>query len=210
MSPQEHKAIATISKLPPHSIQSSIAIVSDEFEQLALPEKDPYGNTSKFTIDDMSQSSYVAVVEISQEHNSYAATTVSCQHADVVLMELTSDDEDGSLIVPGRGYDMTARKHAALNTTDEIILEISEGDYLVGIYSDTECTCPYKDLLACNGMSFTQLNTKAQLIDPEGDFILPFESVARDDGEDMWSTTATICADDQDNIHTAVAESCWT
>jgi len=193
MSPQEHKAIATISKLPPHSIQSSIAIVSDEFEQLALPEKDPYGNTSKFTIDDMSQSSYVAVVEISQEHNSYAATTVSCQHADVVLMELTSDDEDGSLIVPGRGYDMTARKHAALNTTDEIILEISEGDYLVGIYSDTECTCPYKDLLACNG-----------------DFILPFESVARDDGEDMWSTTATICADDQDNIHTAVAESCWT
>ena len=210
MTRQERKALTTISDLTEHPRQSSIAIISDELEQLAVLDNDSYGNTRKVLRGETSQATYVAVIEISEGHISYSAKTAPLQHADLGVVELTSHDEDESLIIPRPGYDITARNHEGPNASDEIIPDSSDGDILVGVHSDTETAYPYKELLTCNGMSFNWLDTKAQLIDPEGDFKLPFEPAAREVSEDMWSTTATICADDQDNIYTAMAEDYWT
>lgn len=196
MASNECRPLAAISNLSTRSMQSSNPIDSHKFEQLAVTEKEPYGSTTRPAKDEMSPSIYVTVIETAQGYGSYGSygmTTVPCYEMDMDAKIVEVHEEDGIFKGSGSGYDVTDRRDEELDTSEEIVLEESGKDSCTETHWHIEHASLYRDLLACND-----------------DFILPFESAARDVGEDVWSTAATICDEDQDDLYAALAESSWT
>ncbi|KAK0107016.1 hypothetical protein ONS95_003730 [Cadophora gregata] len=195
MASEDGRSLTPASNLPPHSTQLSFTVeeLSHEIEQVLMSEKGSDENPSRHVKVEMSPSIYVTVHQISEGHASYGVTTMPCQDKDMELMEAEPHDGDSIVIASKSEYNKTTHQGAEFDKTDELLLEESEGDFWTDACLDTEYYySSYKDLLACNG-SFT----------------LPLDNlIGFIDGE-TWLTTATICDEDQDALHAALAETSW-
>lgn len=134
--------------------QSSSVTTLVQIEHPVSTGKTPYEYTISLSLDEVLPLTSSTVIEALRNNVSYDMTTEQCRQAETVTLGIISDDNNGSLNGPGLepGYDMTARQDDKLDAFDKLMLEENEQSFWVYEYTDTLHSCPYKDLLACNGM----------------------------------------------------------
>ncbi|KAG4434081.1 hypothetical protein IFR05_010441 [Cadophora sp. M221] len=195
MAPKERKPLTSILNSLPLPKPSSNVTTLVQIEQPVSTEKSLYAYTITLPLDEIPLPTSGTVIEAQHSGISYDMTTEQCHQVDTGTLWLTSYDNNGSLNDPGPepGYDMTVHQDHELDMFDDLTLEENEQGFWVYDYTDTEHNCPYRDLLARNG-----------------DFRLPLALAGAGEEEDSWSTTATICAEDQEDLQDALKESSWT
>ncbi|KAH7356567.1 hypothetical protein BKA65DRAFT_209693 [Rhexocercosporidium sp. MPI-PUGE-AT-0058] len=195
MTPKERNPLTLISSMLSHSMEASNVTGLLQTERVVSTGNVHCEYIIGLPVDGIPSPTYATVNGVPQSSVSYDMTIKQCHQVDTGTLKIASLDKQGTLVNTGPepGYDMTARQDDELDAFDEIMLGEPEHGFRTHDYDNTEQSCSYKDLIACNGC-----------------FRLPLALVDANEEEDTWSRAAIICDKDQEDLQEALKEASWT
>ncbi|CZT45279.1 uncharacterized protein RSE6_05575 [Rhynchosporium secalis] len=198
MASRDAILLSMISDISLHSIRPLKPITSFQPIQ-PVTAVSPYGNTSNFARDDLEAEALANTIELFQSNAANGAlangtATDQCRQFDLDIPDAISLMGENDLVDnPEQSYNMTARTHDTSDPPNGMILERPEKVDCLDDCSSVKRSCPYQYLLVSNG-----------------NFTLPMRPADTKRDVETWSSAATICDEDHDDLQTVVKDNSST